>query len=292
LKNAKKTLGYFASAVILVSDFLYLFLLFKNKIFEQINNLNSDIIQIKLFDFITLIPLNLGIPGGITYKFFIAACILLFLLIFLINKKSLIILLFSVFCMEFILIYAFFAGVFAQKAFLAVLFLIFSCWILEKKNKILWITKDITLIIILALIFLNPPFYKMIDNEIHNYFSNQNEISRYLIPNLNKNEKVLLVNNYYNNSEYFYAPYLTDIPNQNIEILYDSTEIVDNKFLDEYIDKNKTNIKYILIDDNTKQDIQYPYVEVFQSPQNSVLNETMEQTPCNYYHIYMKIENN
>ncbi len=143
--------------------------------------------------------------------------------------------------------------------------------------------KNILLSLLLLILFFNPLFYKVIEDEINNYFSNQPELSRYLISNLNENEKVLLINM----SEMF-SPFLTDFPTKDIDYLDCDIEIVNNNFLDEYINKNNINIKYIAIPDRIIQNLKYPYIKVFKSPKNQVTSVEIVQPYVNDYTIYMK----
>ena len=282
----KISIKHIIAVVILVLDFMYLKFLFKDFITGNINDLSSAGIQVKIHDLITMIPLNIGIPNGFESYFFIAVSIILFLIIFIINKKSSVILLFSVLCLEAVS-GIFLAGVPAQKMYVAVLFLIFSCWICEKKNKITDVSKDIILSVLLAVLFFNPPFYKVIKDEINNFSSNQPEMQRYLNSNLDENDKILLCVND-TNLDLFYLPYITDIKKTNIQ--YFKTDTVNNSYLDEYISKNHTDIKFIVIPNSIEQNLKYPYIKVFDAPKNALTTVNICNPALNEYTVYMRVK--
>lgn len=291
ITNSKIISGYVFSFIILFINYTSLFLIFKNLIFDKINEIKPlpDILS-ELYYFMSFLPVSKGAGDEINLALFIFCFVIFLVIIFLINKKSFIIFLFSVFCMNVILL-GFFdvMGVPAQKMFVIFLFLIFCCWILQKNNKFLWTAKNVMLFIIMCFLFFNPPFYKVIKDEIHNYFSNQPELARYLIPNLNENEKVLFVP-----FTGLFHSYFADI--KNIESLPDaeaeiltSKKIIDNDFLDKYINDNKSNIKYIVIHQEIEVKLHYPYIKVFQAPKNAVTSIYIEHPIENDYTVYMRV---
>jgi len=285
-KNFKTISSYLISTFILVSDGFYLFTLFKRQIFNYMSRFNINDIQEKIQTAISLVPQNLDLSLGIDFNLFIAGFVILLLLIFLINKKSSFILLASVFCFEFVYIFlenVRVAGIPSQKVFIIILFIVFSCWILEKKNKVLWVLKDIVLFIFFAFLFFKPPFYKVIGDEIQNYFSNQPIIMNYLESNLKNDDKVLII------SLVTEPSFLIGLED-NISRIDDNDEIVDNNFISEYIKKTGDNIKYIILPDETKQNLKIPYKKVFSSPKNKVNSITICDPYHNNYSIYQYMD--
>jgi len=295
--NSKIISGYVSSFIILFLNYTSLFLIFKNLIFEKINEFNPlSEMKNTLYTIISFLPgqngfgyeADFNLFNLFIFSFFV---LILILIIFFISKKSFLIFCFSALCMNIILIcFHNLTGIPLQKIFILFLFLIFSCWILQKNNKFLWTAKNIMLFIIMCFLFFNPPFYKVINDEIHNYFSNQPELARYLIPNLNKNEKVLFIFDLI----LYVRPFVDGI--KNIEILPEAEaailagrNLIDNEFLDKYINDNKINIKYIVINPEMEINLHYPYIKVFQSPRNTVTSIYINHPIHNNYMIYMRV---
>ena len=289
------------SVFIILLNFLFILIYFKNLIlnhsdfihFEHLTNqqLECPSINQALFS----IPSIMGLEN-ISLYVFLAAVITLYICIFYINKKTFIILFFTTFSFIVLFNYVYcFAGVPLQKVFCIFLFLIFSCWILEKNNKILWIIKEISLYIILIIVFLKPLSFPIVMDDINNSFSNYLKLEKFLKNNIDmeNGEQVLFLfdeneGNYWSFHfiEYYMGNSLVEYSINNIKI--------DNNFIDNYIKENNLSIKYVVIFRSLYDsiDLEYPYVFKFDTDSNNVSLLAYDNLKYqeNFYKVFEKVE--
>ena len=90
--------------------------------------------------------------------------------------------------------------------------------------------------------------------------------------------------------------FLPDIPRKELyeieKLRYDGIfpNVIDNEFLDKYIDEMGADIRYISITKNFNRNLTYPYVEVYNSPNNIVKSILIIQPPENDFVVYEKVK--
>ena len=291
-QNAVIRCIYFIPAIILLLNFIFTFLFFKDLI------LNYDffgrekppafweglaLTKENIYDFISFVPVHMELHG-ILLQIFIAAGLIFLGSLFLINKKSFLIFFSAVFSFEYIMLKVYLL-VTSQKLFVIFLFLIFSCWILEKQNTLVWKIKEASLYIILVIMFFNPLSFKAAADDIKNYFSNYPITAEYLKTNLKEDETVLFIGNSWEYYKLILEHQLTYI------LLKDLPQYpIDNKFLEKYIIDSRLNIKYIIMSAGVENNIKPPYIKVFETPKNTVNSVQIGQNFGNDFIVYKKID--
>lgn len=209
---------------------------FKSIIFAEPISLNlKNIIQeSKVFNYLTIYG-----------KIYIISLLAYVGVLFKIDKKSFLILFFS---MIYFLVFWFFiytGGVYYQKFYIFFLFLIFSYWI-SKKNIIS--TSLITIMFFIT--FLNPFFIEYIKDEIYNKFTNTKEICMYLKNNNIPNDKIVIVTEAdCIKDDYRFYKYIYDTTKIPLYAIYNKDdENVNKDKIDEInnIIKNNPKIKYVI----------------------------------------------
>ena len=132
------------------------------------------------------------------YVIILSLCIIS-IYIFLNNKKVFFIILFSILYIELIFLFIYEpCGVPYQKAFIAILIIIFSIWVcnLENKNKnitSLSLAQNISFYILLLILFFNPFIGKLAIEEKYNYFSTQSLLTQTFKDKVNEKNQVLFI---------------------------------------------------------------------------------------------------
>ncbi len=102
---------------------------------------------------------------------------------FLFIKRSKISLLFlwsSVFYILFIFKYVWWGGIPYQKFFLIILSIIFCYWIIDNKNTLYDKALQYILIAFLSVLFFNPPFITVLNDEIKNSYTNTIDVCKFI----------------------------------------------------------------------------------------------------------------
>lgn len=177
---------------------------------------------------------------------FLICFILYFIALFKTNKKPCLIFLFSILYFFSFWFFVYTGGIYYQKLFLCFLFLIFSYWISQKNNIMLFCVN-----IMFLTIFLNPFFMNYIKDEVECKFTNTKEICRFLKDNNVQYDEVLfLLDGDCMYDDYKFYERIYNINKTDYTVFYYNPE-VDYEALPtvkkaEETIKNNTKIKYVI----------------------------------------------